>query len=95
MIPGGLTPKGFTLISHRLKTPDSLLQMNNQMGLAFHGPKNKVADLQAVSLKMGAPLCSLLEWDDHLSHNTLLGNINGQVPENGLGGQGDHRPKRG
>jgi hypothetical protein len=60
--------------------------MSNQMGLAIHRPKNKVTDLRARSLEMGAPLCSLLESDDHLSHNTHLGSINGEVLENGLGG---------
>jgi hypothetical protein len=86
---------GFTLILHRPKSPNNLLQSNNQMGLAIHLPKNKAVDLQAGSLKTGAPLCSLSESDNHLSCNTHLGNINRQVPENGLGSQGHRCPKRG
>jgi hypothetical protein len=65
------------------------------MGLDIHRSKDKVVDLQSISLEIGALLCSLLELDDHLSCNTRLGSINGQVPENGLGGQRHHHPKRG
>jgi hypothetical protein len=60
--------------------------MSKKMGLAIHRPKDKVVVLRSRRLEMGAPLCSLLELDDHLSYNTHLGNIDGKVPENGSGG---------
>jgi hypothetical protein len=65
------------------------------MGLAIHHTKDKVTDLKARSLEMGATLCSCPEPADHLSHNSRLGNINRQVPKNGLGGQRHFHPKRG
>jgi hypothetical protein len=65
------------------------------MGFAIHRSKDKVAYLRSRRLKTGAPLCSLPKLDDHLSYNTHLGNIDGQAPENGLGGQRHRHPKRG
>jgi hypothetical protein len=95
MSPRGQILKGSLLILHHPQLPSSLLQTSNQAGLVTHRSENKVVDLQASSLKTRALVCSLLKLDNNLSNNTHLGNINGQMPENGLGGQGHHRPKCG
>jgi hypothetical protein len=91
----GQIQKGLMLVSHRSNVPSCLLQMNNQMGWAIHRPKDKVTHLQARSLETGAPLCSLPEPSNHLSHNTCMGNINRQSLENGLDSQRHRRPKHG
>jgi hypothetical protein len=62
-------------------------------GLGCTPTKDRVTDLRARSLEARAPLCSLPEPGNYLSHNTHLRDINGQVPKYGLGGQGHRHPK--
>jgi hypothetical protein len=86
--------KGSMLILHYLKLPGGLLQEDDQMDSVIHRPKNKVMYPRAKSLETWAPIFSLLEPGKHLSHNTYLGNINGQAPQYELGGQRHCCPER-
>jgi hypothetical protein len=69
--------------------------MSNQMGLVTRQYENKVVHLLGSNLEMQAPACSLLKSDNYVSNNTCLRNVDGQAPENGLGGQRHHLIKHG
>jgi hypothetical protein len=53
-----------------------------------HTPKPEVS-------RCKAPVRILPKPSNYLSNNTRLGNVNGQMADNGLNGQRHHRPKRG
>jgi hypothetical protein len=83
------------LILEYLKLPSGLLQMDEQMNPVVHQPKDDATNPQAKSLKVQAPLCLLLELDNHLPHDIRLEDFSGQVPEHGLSGRKHCHPECG
>jgi hypothetical protein len=69
--------------------------MVSQVDLAKRGIEDQVADPCTRVLKVRAPLCLLLELNEHHPHNVHLEGINRRSPEHGLHSGRNHHPKRG
>jgi hypothetical protein len=72
------------LILHRLKSPSSLLQVDDWLDLIVSWPKDLVVDPQARVLKAQTPFHLLPELGKHLPYITHLEGLNGQAPKHGL-----------